>query len=141
MKFYTSRWNYWWAYLLIFALAMLSLWFNDRAYDASSWLTGVLAVVILAFYEFRIRKNSIKLTSKSLEIKRANEIKTIDISSISEVSLTQSVPETLLRYGKVYIKIPGEEFVVEIGNASKLRNQLAKYVQKIHKGHTHPSLK
>ena len=141
MKFHISRWRYWWGYLLVFILFFSAIWFSDRAVDAAAWLVGSLGIGFLVLFEYLIRVERIDVGDELLIIK-SKLVRRVQYSQISNVSLSQTGLQNLLRYGDVLVKLPGEEIMLSrFEEAGKIERQINKHLHILHEQHPHHAKK
>ena len=137
MSFHISRWRYWWAYLAILLLALYTIWLNDRAADAASWIVGIIAVLILIIMEVVIRRERINIAD-GVEIIRGKSMAHVPFNGISQVSVSQSFLQNIFRYGTVELKTPGETIYLSgISEANKLAKQIEGKMHSVHQAHKH----
>jgi len=138
MKFHISRWRYWWAYLTIFILVLLAIWLTDNGMDSLSWVSGGGGLVLFVIMEFVIRMEKINIADSGVEFRNGKDVTILQYSSISDVSLTQSFFQHLLRFGDVQIKMPGSEVVLKgFEEAAKIEKVISMNIHKVHEGHEH----
>ncbi len=144
MKFHISRWRYWWGYVVVFLLVMLAIWFTDRAADAPAWIIGSLAVVLFIVLEIVIRLERIVVGDSEIELRKgilSKSIIRISLNKVSNVSISQSVLQRILRYGDVEIDTPGgptAEIVLKgFEEAGKIERLVSERIHKVHEAHEH----
>ena len=144
MRFHVSRWLYWWAYLAVFLLILLAIWFTDRAQDFESYVAGGIGLLIFIIFEFVVRKEQIKFIEDGVEIRHGKSSEIVLFNSISDASVIQTPFQSVLRYGDVLIKTPGREIVlknfeepVKISRAISTRIHIAHELHSHHKGGPH----
>lgn len=115
MKFHISRWKYWWVYLLVVVLVLLAIWFSDKAFDKASWISGGVALVLFLILEFLIRSERVLIDGEHIEFRSgifSKESTKVSCKSISNVSVSQSLLQRLLRFGDVEIRSTGGDYVL-----------------------------
>jgi len=142
MHFKMSRWHYWWAYALIIVLALMSIWLVDRAFDASAWIVGSLALGFLIVCEMAIRWQRVTVTPKNVVIKNGlwNPMKTtLSYDSFGRVDVRQMPMHKALKMGDVIIHRPGGHNIGlhGMGYPTKLKKLLLKHLKEAHAHHKH----
>ncbi|GEM_PF-2201508 len=115
MKFHISRWRYWYGYLLVLILVLLAIWFSDKAFDRASWISGGVALVLFLILEFLIRSERVFIDGEHIEFRSgifSKESTKVSCKSISNVSVSQSLLQRLLRFGDVEIRSTGGDYVL-----------------------------
>ena len=115
MKFHISRWHYWYGYLLVLVLVGLAIWFSDRAMDYYSWIAGIVCLVLFVFLEFLICSERIVLEGEHVEFRKgvfSKDSTRVSCKSVSNVSVSQSLVQRLLRYGDVEVRTSGGDYVL-----------------------------
>ena len=115
MKFHISRWKYWWVYLLVIVLVLLAIWFSDKAFDKASWICGGVALVLFLILELLIRSERVFIDGEHIEFRSgifSKESTKVSCKSISNVSVSQSLLQRLLRFGDVEIRSTGGDYVL-----------------------------
>ena len=116
MKFHKSRWHYWYAYVVLVALVVLAIWFSDKAYDKLSWISGGSALILFLFLEFLIRAERVIIDGEHLELRKgilSKDSTRLSCKSITNVSVSQSFLQRLLRYGSVEISTTGTDYILD----------------------------
>jgi hypothetical protein len=144
MKFHISRWRYWWGYAVAFLLVMLAIWFTDRASDAQSYVAGGIAIAVFFVFEVLIRREQVRFVENGIDIARGKEVRHVSYNSISDASAIQTAWQSVLRFGDVLIKKPGEEIVLKnfvepgkIARAIGTRIHVSHELHEHHKGGLH----
>lgn len=124
MRFYTTRWRYWYGYIAVFVLAALASFWHDRALDGLSWIAFTSALALFAVLEVFIRADRITVGKKSIIYssgffdKQAYLVK-------SKVKVKQNGLQKWLRIGTVSFEADGRDVTLPaIAEASKLRRRL-----------------
>jgi uncharacterized membrane protein YdbT with pleckstrin-like domain len=142
MGFHISRWRYWWGYTVVFILVLAAIWFTDRAADAASWITGIVALISFIIFEFIIRRERIAITDSGVEVRRGifkAEVTSIPYEKIAAVSTSQTVLQNVLRFGDVQIDTSSPAEIVLIGfeEPGKIERQISSRLHEVHEEHEH----
>ncbi|VVB81293.1 Bacterial PH domain protein [uncultured archaeon] len=133
MKFHISRWNYWWAYLIVTVLVLLAIWFSDKAYDRASWISGGVALILFLILELLIRSERVIVDGENLELRQgllSKESTRISCKSVSNVSVSQSFLQRLLRYGDLEIRTTAGDYVLRsFEEPGKIERALSKHLK------------
>lgn len=120
---HTSRWKYWYAYLLIILLAGLWIWTRDTGKDALALFAGVFALSFFVIFEVIIRKERIVLSEDGIIRKKwTKELEKISYSDISDVSIRR-----VGLFDDIIIKTTSRELVLKsFSLPRKLQKSIAK---------------
>ena len=140
-SFHISRWKYWWAYIAIITLAIITMWLSDKARDTAAWTAGIVTLAMFIWFEVLIRKEKLKLTADGIEYRKGKERVDASFSQIARYGARQTNLQKLLGNGDVLIKTSkhggNEIFLGNFQQAAKIERLLDKQFAKVHKKHKH----
>ncbi len=139
VSFHVSRWKFWWGYALIIVLAILTMWLNDNALDSTAKTVGVITIIMLVFFEVKVRKEQVKVTSAGLVYWTGKKARKVPFSKVGHITFNQSSVQQALGYGDVLVKVSHDDELVlsEFQTVAKLERAIRRGIEREHKGHAH----
>jgi uncharacterized membrane protein YdbT with pleckstrin-like domain len=144
--FHISRWRYGWGYIVVFSLVIIAIWFTDHGGDTASYIAGGLALVLFFLLEILVRMERLVISDSGIKLRKgflSKNVTRVAYSTISNVSVSQSVFQRLLRYGDIEIDTPGgptaEIVLLKFQDAGKIERLISSYIHEAHAKHTHHS--
>lgn len=105
MQYHTSRWRFLYLYFLAFALVATAIFF-------SILLLAIPSLLLLLIAEFAIHVHRLKIHDRYLVHQHGIFSKkkvTVHYSSISDITVHQSLLQRLIGIGELHINTPGSE--------------------------------
>jgi len=101
MKFTISRYRYWYGYSLTIFVALLGSYFLDRAMDSFAWTLFGIAAILLLFFEYMVRSESLSVVQNGFVYRKVGV--SVKLPITAHIHVEQSFIQYLLKMGTVKI--------------------------------------
>lgn len=101
MKFTISRYRYWYGYTLTIIIALLGSYFLDRAMDSFAWTLFGVAAILLLFFEYMVRSESLSVVQNGFVYRKVGV--SVKLPVTAHIHVEQSFIQYLLKMGNVKI--------------------------------------